>query len=576
MARYNPIYVITLGIFGLFVISIFFLPPTQNHTAEITLDSFNQLANKDEFFHHVEDMQRLQKSIISELSQLEQKRNKLKASVTMLEAHSKEFEAQSQSLESSIAQLKADVHNMLMTQSETLKDYPPISLPHKLKPGSSSDSLSLRSEDTKCRLDDCFDYSRCSMLSKFPIYLYPITTDEAAHASWKMSILNSRHYTNNPEEACMFFVINEAKSTNFQLLPYWRGDGHNHVIINTSPLTIALQSHRAMLAQVDFNGGPIAEKFDVFLPYLNVNKIKYDKLPLLLPVRRENLMSYYGNVPTTGLSQSEQLFVSAFLQLHSSNQHVNIISACRSGNSTCSAEKWCLCSDDKVVGVEEESTFIIIPNSRLTPQHQFSQRINTALMYSAIPVILGNHYELPMAEVIPWSKAVVLLPAQRVTELVYIVRNILEPDAMEYKKQGRLIFNNHLSSIPKAAETLLSLLRTRIDIPPLPAPSPVSRLIYGEANPMLTFQTKVDHVDEILGPIEDPYPSPAYERNFTVWHELQEQSQWDMHTYLYPQTPWDPMLPSDAKYYGKSYTQSNMSKYYIYRPLCILHVYISY
>lgn len=53
------------------------------------------------------------------------------------------------------------------------------------------------------------------------------------------------------------------------------------------------------------------------------------------------------------------------------------------------------------------------------------------------------------------------------------------------------------------------------------------------------------------GPIEPPYPSPQYRRNYTlrtqaneIWNDIADPF------YLYPQLPFDPVMPSEAKFIG--------------------------
>ena len=59
--------------------------------------------------------------------------------------------------------------------------------------------------------------------------------------------------------------------------------------------------------------------------------------------------------------------------------------------------------------------------------------------------------------------------------------------------------------------------------------------------------------EESLGPLEPPYPSPAFKRNYTTLliqnHEI--WNDWMDPFNLYPQLPFDTVLPSDAKFLGK-------------------------
>ena len=56
-----------------------------------------------------------------------------------------------------------------------------------------------------------------------------------------------------------------------------------------------------------------------------------------------------------------------------------------------------------------------------------------------------------------------------------------------------------------------------------------------------------------MGPLEPPYQSPSFRRNYTAilvqGHEI--WNVWVDPFNLYPQLPFDTVLPSDAKYLGR-------------------------
>lgn len=58
--------------------------------------------------------------------------------------------------------------------------------------------------------------------------------------------------------------------------------------------------------------------------------------------------------------------------------------------------------------------------------------------------------------------------------------------------------------------------------------------------------------EESLGPLEPPYRSPVFKRNYTFMsvHGYEQWNGWGDPFKLYPYTPLDPLLPSDAKFIG--------------------------
>jgi len=60
--------------------------------------------------------------------------------------------------------------------------------------------------------------------------------------------------------------------------------------------------------------------------------------------------------------------------------------------------------------------------------------------------------------------------------------------------------------------------------------------------------------EENLGPIEPPFPSPIFIRNYSTTF-LQKYELWNSYFVpfnLYPFTPWEEVMPSDAKFGGSS------------------------
>lgn len=88
-------------------------------------------------------------------------------------------------------------------------------------------------------MDNCFDYSRCSLFSPFYVYIYEEfgkpkeITDESIEQIIQDRFRKNIHITHDPRIACIYLLIVEKNSTflrnknYFQnylhSLPYWAG-----------------------------------------------------------------------------------------------------------------------------------------------------------------------------------------------------------------------------------------------------------------------------------------------------------------------------------------------------------------
>ena len=128
---------------------------------------------------------------------------------------------------------------------------------------------------------------------------------------------------------------------------------------------------------------------------------------------------------------------------------------------------------------------------------------------------------------------------------------------MSFRRQGRLIWEHYLGSMQNTVDTITSVLRQRIGIPALPDKNFHSVSVFNSSFKPITVPVILSENDppEILGPIEAPYASPAFKRNFTSFF-LQSYQFWNEYFVpfrLFPQTPFSHLLPSEAKFLGSSH-----------------------
>ena len=102
-----------------------------------------------------------------------------------------------------------------------------------------------------CQMHSCFDNSRCSVTSQFPVYIYDPVDYQSSTSDIENFVKNSvshalnasPHFTFDPLSACIFIVLlgdqeqsGKTAYVNLQQklhsLPHWHGDGSNHILLN--------------------------------------------------------------------------------------------------------------------------------------------------------------------------------------------------------------------------------------------------------------------------------------------------------------------------------------------------------
>lgn len=222
---------------------------------------------------------------------------------------------------------------------------------------------------------------------------------------------------------------------------------------------------------------------------------------------------------------------------------------------------WALCGTDRSRrAILRDSTFVLIlaPADRNYVTTALLQaRLYEALRSGAIPVILGgDRIRLPYDEVIDWRRAAISLPKARVTELHFLLRAMSDADLLAFRRQGRVLWERYLGSLQAGVDSLLAALRARLLIPARPALSVVGAPAFNDSyTPPRSEPPAADsEQDEALGPLEAPYASPAYRRNYSLGllHGYELWNEWGEPWALFPQLPWDPAVTSEARFMGSA------------------------
>lgn len=179
-----------------------------------------------------------------------------------------------------------------------------------------------------------------------------------------------------------------------------------------------------------------------------------------------------------------------------------------------------------------------------------------ALRSGAIPVILGgDRIRLAYDEVIQWRRVCIFLPRARITELHFLLRAIPDVDVLLMRRQGRLVWERYLASVQSTLDTIVAVLRNRLGIPPIPVDNIPAVSVFNDTfEPARVVVGVEGEQDESLGPLEPPYDSPTFVRNYSLWltQGYEVWNDWGDPFRLYPALPFDPLLPSDAKFIGSA------------------------
>ena len=472
-----------------------------------------------------------------------------------------------------LERLRSSIRQAKFAQEEfALRNTPEIRAPLSLQASISNNVRILPPEHpTSCAdVENCFDYSRCSLTSRFPVYIY---NDETRGDKSIFEVLSRSNLlvTSNPDRACIFLVSGNANANHDSVvkgLSHWNGDGRNHVLWSKFGVDFSGGQHRALVVQPQFDRTAFRFGFDIVAPFhasAENLKVSWQSTVDLLPLHRKFLITFEGK--WSGINQRNYamklLGLLQNIDADDTEDHAHIDHQCLHQDESLKQydtqdEEFLLCRNSKERAVLlKNSTFVLIiaPVKSLTTHH-FQIRLTEALRHGAIPVVVGDVNpvsSLPFSEVVDWRKAAVIIPAARLPELHFLMRSFTDADLFTLRRQGNLIWRTYLATPAHALITTLHVIRERLLIPPpetMDAPSP-SAFEGSKMSLMDQLPSDLEPV-EPLGPLEQPKPSISFRRNFSTIF-LDSIKRWNTHFdafFLPPYTPFEPFLPTDAKFKG--------------------------
>ncbi|NXO75596.1 EXTL3 protein, partial [Sitta europaea] len=598
--------------FTLFVILVFF--PLIAHYYLTTIDDADD-AGKRIFgprtgnelceVKHVQDLCRIRESVSEELLQLEAKRQELNSEITKLNLKIEACKKSIENAKQDLLQLKNVISQTEHSYKELMaQNQPKLSLPIRLLPDKDDATFPLPKSNRNCRLHNCFDYSRCPLTSGFPVYVYnsddyPFgsSLDPLIKQAFEATVRTNVYVTENANIACVYIIlVGEMqepvmpKPTELEQqlhsLPYWRTDGHNHLIINlsrkseTQNFIYNISTGRAMIAQSTFYDAQYRPGFDIVVSPLvhAMSEPNFLEIPPQVPVKRKYLFSFQGekieslrsslqevrsfeeeiegNAPA---DYDDRIITTLKAVQDSKLDFVLVEFTCKNQPKASLPTEWALCGErDDRLELLKLSTFalIITPgDTRLVISAGCTMRLFEALEVGAIPVVLGEQVQLPYNDVIRWNEAALIIPKPRITEVHFLLRSISDNDLLAMRRQGRFLWETYFSTSDNVFSTVLAIIRTRIQIPAAPIrEEPAVEIPHRSGKAAGTDPNMADNGDLDLGPVETepPYASPKYLRNFTLT-AMDIYRNWNSAPgpfHLFPYTPFDPVLPSEAKFLG--------------------------
>jgi len=529
---------------------------------KMSLANFECTTSCPEQKRRVQDLERIKASVMKELGKLSKKREEMLEEVAALGREMESLKSAATSTRVELERLRVSAEQAKLQREEYVrKNTPeiaaPLSLSTVLRALEPVPIPKAAGEVNSCKVSNCLDQSRCPLGRSFTVYI-----DQAIKSTGRSNVTEkSNQVIVHEEDLVGLKVMGEADQACIVITDEVKNSmWPNQMVLYPKDFP---RLSRSIVASDTFSKAHFRPDYDFILPSWSSLKSlngKEDHLwratPPLLPVRRKYLISFWGQ--KSALTALEEDLLGRIKKItEDQTEDVAFVNTNCDGHGI--DDDWQLCgTSEERIDLLKDSTFTLVlePPSSMKSTEPFQKRLFEALQCGSVPVVIGtfvDHTSLPLSNILPWHKAGLVLPVSRGPELHFLLRSLTDADLFLMKKSGRTIWQKHLATKKLVLSTALHMLRETLMLPSEAAPKTTTiSAISGGGSPPLAEPVEVEPA-ETLGPLEPPLPSLSFRRNISTIF-LDSKHRWTEEGidpfYMAAHTPWDPALPTDAKFLG--------------------------
>ncbi|XP_073811631.1 exostosin glycosyltransferase 1 ttv [Musca autumnalis] len=343
-----------------------------------------------------------------------------------------------------------------------------------------------------CRMETCFDFSKC--YNEFLIYVYPPEPLNSLGAAPPISpnyqkiitaIQESRYYTPDPQKACLFVLgidtldrdsLSEDYVRNvpsrLARLPHWN-NGRNHVIFNLYSGTwpdyvehsLGFDTGEAILAKASMSIQHVRHGFDISIPLFHKQfPLRAGSTGLApsmhFPSNKKYLLAFKGKRYVHGIGSETR---NSLFHLHN-GRDIILVTTCRHGKSWRELQDARCDEDNREYDRYDyetlllNSTFCLVPRGRRLGSFRFLE----AIQAGCIPVLLSNDWVLPFESKIDWKQAAVWADERLLLQVPEVVRSISDERIFALRQQTQVLWERYFGSIEKIVFTTFEIIRERL------------------------------------------------------------------------------------------------------------------